>query len=150
MAFLPESIALEVVTPDRRVVEEAVEEVQVPGSQGYVGVLPGHAPLMSELGVGMLSYRKGINWFYLTAIRGFAEILGTRVTVLAERAERAEEIDVERARQAEARARERLAKIHDPEVDWERAQAALQRALVRVQVAAKAGGTLTVHHRPEV
>jgi F-type H+-transporting ATPase subunit epsilon len=148
--MLPESISLEVVTPDRRVVQEAVEEVQVPGSQGYIGVLPGHAPLMTELGVGMLSYRKGINWSYLTAIRGFVEILGDRVIVLAERAERAEEIDVERAKQAMERARERLAKIHEPEVDWERAQASLQRALARVQVAGKAGGTLAEHHRPEV
>ncbi len=147
--MLPESIALEVVTPDRRVVQEAVEEVQVPGSQGFIGVLPGHAPLMTELGVGMLSYRKGVNWFFLTAIHGFAEVLPDRVTVLAERAERAEEIDVERARQAVARARERLAK-HEPEVDWERAQAALQRALVRVQVASKAGGTLAEHNRPEI
>jgi F-type H+-transporting ATPase subunit epsilon len=148
--MLPESISLEVVTPDRRVVQEAVEEVQLPGSQGYIGALPGHAPLMTELGVGMLSFRKGINWFYLTAIRGFAEILGERVIVLAERAERAEEIDVERAQQAMARARERLAKVHDPEVDWQRAQAALQRALIRVQVATKAGGTFAGHHRPEV
>jgi F-type H+-transporting ATPase subunit epsilon len=148
--MLPESIALEVVTPDRRVVQEAVEQVQVPGSQGYLGVLPGHTPLMTELGIGMLSYRKGITWFYLTAIGGFVEVLADRVIVLAERAERAEEIDVERAEKAMARAKERLARMHEPEVDWERAQTALQRALVRVQVASKAGGIHTEHHQPEV
>lgn len=146
----PESIALEVVTPDRRVVQEAVDEVQVPGSQGYLGVLPGHTPLMTELGIGMLSYRKGISWFYLTAIGGFVEVLADRVIVLAEGAERAEEIDVQRAEQAMARAKERLAKMHDPEVDWERAQTALQRALARTQVAAKAGGIHTEHHQSEV
>jgi F-type H+-transporting ATPase subunit epsilon len=141
--MLPESIALEVVTPDRRVVQDAVEEVQVPGSQGYLGVLPGHTPLMTELGIGMLSYRKGTTTYYLTAIGGFVEVLADRVIVLAEQAERAEEIDVERAQKAMARARERLAKMHDPEVDWERAQASLERSLVRVQVAAKTGGIPT-------
>jgi F-type H+-transporting ATPase subunit epsilon len=140
--MLPESIALEVVTPDRRVVQEAVEEVQVPGSQGYLGVLPGHTPLMTELGIGMLSYRKGTSTYYLTAIGGFVEVLADRVIVLAEKAERAEEIDVERAQKAMARAKERLAKMHDPEVDWERAQTSLERALIRVQVAAKAGAEL--------
>ena len=147
--MLPESISLEVVTPDRRVVQETVEEVQVPGSQGYMGVLPGHAPLMTELGVGMLSYRRRGEWFYLTAIRGFAEVLAGRVIVLAERAERAEEIDVERARRAAARAEERLAHLLDPEVNWERAKAALERALVRVQVAAKAGGIHSQSRPPE-
>jgi len=148
--MLPESIALEVVTPDRRVVQEAVEEVQVPGSQGYLGVLPGHTPLMTELGIGMLTYRKGTRTFYLTAIGGFVEVLADRVIVLAEQAERAEEIDRERAERAIARAKERLAKMHEPEVDWERAQTALQRALVRVQVAGKAGGIPTEHHPPKV
>jgi F-type H+-transporting ATPase subunit epsilon len=140
--MLPETIALEVVTPDRRVVQDAVEEVQVPGSQGYLGVLPGHTPLMTELGIGMLSYRKGTSTYYLTAIGGFVEVLADRVIVLAEKAERAEEIDVERAQKAMARAKERLAKMHDPEVDWERAQTSLERALIRVQVAAKAGAEL--------
>jgi F-type H+-transporting ATPase subunit epsilon len=148
--MLPESIALEVVTPERRVVQERVDEVQVPGSQGYIGALPGHAPLMTELGIGMLSYRKGVSWFYLTAIGGFAEVLADRVIVLAEQAERAEEIDLERARQALARAQGRLAKMHEPEVDWERAQTSLERALVRVQVAAKAGGAFIEHPHPEV
>ncbi len=147
--MMPESISLEVVTPDRRVVQETVEEVQVPGSQGYMGVLPGHAPLMTELGIGMLSYRRRGEWFFLTAIRGFAEVLAGRVIVLAERAERAEEIDVERARRAAARAEERLAHLLDPEVNWERAKAALERALVRVQVAAKAGGIHTESRPPE-
>jgi F-type H+-transporting ATPase subunit epsilon len=143
----PEAISLEVVTPDRRVVQETVDEVQVPGSQGYLGVLPGHTPLMTELGIGMLSYRKGDSWSYLTAIQGFAEVLPASVIILAERAERAEEIDVERARRAAARAEAFLGKMHEPEVDWQRAQVALQRALARVQVAAKAGGIPA--HKPE-
>ncbi|HEV2388355.1 MAG TPA: F0F1 ATP synthase subunit epsilon [Candidatus Acidoferrales bacterium] len=148
--MLPESISLEVVTPDRRVVQEVVDEAQLPGSQGYLGVLPGHAPLMTELGIGMLSYRKGPAWFYLTAIEGYAEVLPSRVIVLAERCERAEEIDVERAQKAMARARERLARMHEPEMDWRRAQVALQRALARIQVAAKSGGAEPAErHRPE-
>lgn len=140
--MLPESLTLDVVTPERRVVEEVVDEVQIPGSQGYFGVLPGHMPLLTLLGTGMLAYRKGISWHYLTAIGGYAEVLPDRVIVLAERSERAEEIDLERARAARQRAEQRLARLHDPEVDWQRAAAALQRALVRLQVAtaAQAGG----------
>ncbi len=137
--MLPKSFTLEVVTPERRLVRESVHEAQLPGLDGYLGILPGHAPLLTELGVGMLSYRKAHQISHLTAIRGFAEVLPDRVIVLAEVSERAEEIDVSRARAARERAEGRLAKPGDPEADWERATLALQRALIRLQVAGKSG-----------
>ena len=140
MALLPEALELQVVTPERLIVHEEVHEVQVPGKNGYLGILPGHAPLLSELHLGELSYRKGTLWTYLSVFRGFVEVLPDRVIVLAEVAERGEEIDVERARQAQDRAQQRLQKP-DPDTDWDRAQLALQRALIRLQVAGKAGGT---------
>jgi F-type H+-transporting ATPase subunit epsilon len=138
MATLPNSLTLEVVTPERRVIEETVSEVQLPGLDGYLGILPGHAPLITELGVGELSYRKGEDAFYAAVIRGFAEVLPDRVIVLAEAAERAEEIDVDRARAALERAQKRL-KPDSGDTDWDRATLALQRALIRLQVAAKGG-----------
>ncbi len=137
--MLPEFLALEVVTPERRVIEETVSEVQLPGLGGYLGILPGHAPLITELGVGELSYRKGEDTFYATAIRGFAEVLPDRVIVLAEIAERAEEIDAKRAREALERAEKRLGNRGGGDTDWDRATLALQRALIRLQVATKGG-----------
>ena len=136
--MLPESLTLKVVTPERQVVDEAgVSEVQLPGAQGYLGILPGHAPLLTELGIGELSYRKGKEVYYATVIRGYAEVLPDRVSVLAEASERAEEIDVERARAARERAEKRLAKTDAADTDWDRATFALQRALIRLEVAAK-------------
>lgn len=143
MPLLPEALELHVVAPDRQVVREEVHEVQVPGRNGYLGILPGHAPLLSELQLGELSYRQGAVWHYLTVFRGFVEVLPDRVIVLAECAERGEEIDVARAREACARAEERM-KSQDPDLDWTRAQLALQRALIRLQVAGKAGGAAGV------
>ena len=97
--MLPDSLTLEVVTPERQLVRETgVIEVQLPGLNGYLGILPGHAPLLTEVGIGELSYRKGKDTYHATVIRGFAEVLPDRVAVLAEIAERAEEIDVDRAR----------------------------------------------------
>ena len=139
--MLPESLTLEVVTPERQVAHEQVLEVQLPGANGYLGILPGHAPLITELGLGVLSYRKDGATFYLTAIDGFAEVLGDRVIVLAERSETAEEIDADRARKAKDRAEKRLQKASDPDLDWSRASLALQRALLRLQVATKGGAT---------
>ncbi|HEX9428638.1 MAG TPA: F0F1 ATP synthase subunit epsilon [Candidatus Polarisedimenticolia bacterium] len=130
-------IHLEVVTPDKKVVAEMVDEVVLPGSQGYLGVLPGHAPLLTDLGVGELSFRRDGARHFVALAWGFAEILPERVTVLAEIAERAEEIDRERARKARDRALDRLRSRG--EVDFNRAQVALERALVRLQVAAHAG-----------
>jgi len=138
MAF--DALQLLLVTPDRRLVEEVVDEVQLPGLEGYLGILPGHAALLTELGVGEMSYRRGNETHYAAVIGGYAEVLPDRVTVLAEIAERAEEIDEDRARAARERAEKRLAKAGEPNTDWNRAAAALKRALVRLQVAAKGGG----------
>ncbi len=137
--MLPEFLQLEVVTPERQLIAESVNEVQLPGLDGYLGILPGHAALITELGVGELSYRKGKDTFYAIVIHGFAEVLPDRVIVLAERAERAEEIDINRARAARERAEKRLAQREAAEIDWDRATFALQRALIRLQVADKGG-----------
>lgn len=142
--MLPQFIELQVVTPERLLVHEEVHAVQVPALNGYLGILPGHAPLLSELRMGELSYRKGNLWSYLTVFRGFVEVLPDRVIVLAEVGERGEEIDVERAQAARQRAEERLKRPGDPDVDWSRAQVALERALIRIQVAGKAGAGVAV------
>lgn len=131
-------IHLEVVTPEKRVVAEIVDEVVLPGSQGYLGVLPGHAPLLTDLGIGELTFRRGGRRHYVALAWGFAEILPERVTVLAEIAERAEEVDRERAGKARDRAIERLTS-RGGDVDWDRAKVALERSLVRLQVAAHVG-----------
>ena len=136
--MLPESIELVVVTPERQLLRGKALEVQLPGESGYLGILPGHAPLITELGIGELSYHdaSGKESEHMAIIRGFAEVLSDRVTVLAETAERAEEIDLQRAKDALARAEKRLA-ANDPNIDWDRANIALQRALIRIQVATK-------------
>ncbi len=145
--MLPESLTLHVVTPERQLIEEAgVSEVQLPGLDGYLGILPGHAPLLTELGIGQLSYRKGRDTYFATAISGFAEVLPDRVAILAEIAERAEEIDVDRARAARERAEKLMARGAD--VDWDRATAALQRALIRLQAAAKGGAAASQGEQP--
>src|SRR6188474_3290417 len=107
---LPTKLLLEIVTPDRPLVREEVDEVEIPGAEGYFGVLPGHTPLLATLKVGELWYRKGAEKFYLSIALGFAEVLPDRVTILAELAERADEIDVARAEAARRRAEERIAK----------------------------------------
>ncbi len=145
--MLPDSLTLQVVTPERQLIEEAgVSEVQLPGLDGYLGILPGHAPLLTELGIGQLSYRKGKDTYFATAIRGFAEVLPDRVAILAEIAERAEEIDVNRARAARERTEKLMARGAD--VDWDRATASLQRALMRLQVAAKGGAAAAQAEQP--
>jgi len=134
-----DSIQLVVVTPVNQLLSETVTEVQLPGADGYLGVLPGHAPLITELGIGELTYKTANGQAGLLAIiRGFAEVLPERVSVLAEIAERPEDIDANRAQQALKRAQERIAAGGD--IDWERASASLQRALVRVQVVSKHQG----------
>jgi len=139
--MLPESIELVVVTPEKQLLRQTVKEVQLPGADGYLGVLPGHAPLITELGIGELSYHDmgGKESAHLAIISGFAEVLPDRVTVLAETAEFAQEIDIARAEAAKARAEKRLA-TGDTNLDWDRASVALQRALIRIQVARKHRG----------
>jgi F-type H+-transporting ATPase subunit epsilon len=134
---LPTHLTLEIVTPDRSVVTERVDEVELPGAEGYFGVLPGHTPLLATLKVGELWYRKGSEKFYLSIAFGFAEVLPDRVTILAEVAERSEEIDVARAEAARKRAEERVAKPA-PDIDFERARLALLKSMVRLQVATRA------------
>jgi F-type H+-transporting ATPase subunit epsilon len=128
------SIDLIIVTPERAVVHESVDEVQVPGAEGYLGVLPGHAPLFSELKIGEVGYRKNDTWFFLSVAWGFVEVQSDQVRILAETAERAHEIDMERANRAKQRAEERISKGGD-DIDYRRALVALQRALIRIQVA---------------
>jgi F-type H+-transporting ATPase subunit epsilon len=136
----PGQIQLEVVTPARRVLSAQVESIELPGKDGYLGILPGHAPLITELGIGMMSYLQSGQTHYLTVIEGFAEVLADRVIVLAEVSERAEEIDPARAQEAAKRAQERLAKSGSTEVDWQRAEVSLQRAITRQEVAGKSSG----------
>jgi F-type H+-transporting ATPase subunit epsilon len=128
---------LTIVTPERSLVDEKVEEIQLPGAEGYLGILPGHAPLFTELKVGELGYRKGSNWGWLSVAWGFSEVLPGQVRVLAETAERANEIDVERASRARERAEKRLTQ-GSQDVDYNRALVALERAVIRIQVSRKA------------
>lgn len=134
---LPAKVQLEIVTPDRSLVREDVDEVQLPGSEGCFGVLPGHTPLLATLKVGDLWYRVGQDRRDLAVAGGFVEVLPDHVTVLAQVAERAEDIDFARAEAARKRAEERLAR-RESDIDFERARIAMMRALVRLQVVSRA------------
>lgn len=136
--MLPKKINLQVVTPQMLLVEESVDQVQLPGLNGELGILPGHAPLLTELGLGELSFKREGATRRLAVFEGYAEVLSDRVIVLAEVGEKAEDIDLERAKSAVGRAEKRL-QTGDRDLDWTRAVSALQRALVRMQVAAKGG-----------
>ena len=130
-------LTLEVATPTRQVVAGTVDEVVVPGSQGYFGVLPGHAPLLATLGIGELTYRTGPTQLHLALTGGFAEVRNDKVIVLADSAERPDEIDRARAERARERAEQRLSGRSQGDVDHLRALAALTRALTRLQVAGR-------------
>jgi len=134
---LPTKIQLQIVSADRSLVNETVDEVEIPGYDGYFGVLPGHTPLLAVLHVGELWYRQGQEKHYLAIAFGFAEVLPDRVTILAQIAEAAHEIDLARAEAAKKRAEERMSR---PAVDMdaERARIALMKALIRLQVASRA------------
>ena len=136
IAPLPTQLTLQIVTPDRSVVTDQVDEVEIPGAEGYFGVLPGHTPLLATLKVGELWYRKGAEKVYVSIAFGFAEVLPDRVTILAELAEPADEIDVPRAEAAKRRAEERLASP-TPDLDFERARLALLKSVVRLQVSTR-------------
>jgi len=135
---MADTFQLEIVTPEKKVVEAKAEEAQIPGKNGYLGIMPGHAPLITELAVGEISYRENAgstaNDQRLAVAWGFAEVLPDKVTILAETAERPSEIDVDRARKAEERAEQRLTS-GDMSVDVERALNALRRAQARLDVA---------------
>lgn len=130
---LPSKIRLEIVTPDRLLLSEEVDEVTIPGSEGYLGILPGHLPLLTALGIGILSYHRGNQKFHFAVSGGFAEVLGDRVIVLAESVERPNEIDVKRAQEAKERAENRL--YSQKQINVEETMAALLRATTRLQVA---------------
>ncbi|MGA2203209.1 MAG: F0F1 ATP synthase subunit epsilon [Terriglobales bacterium] len=125
---------LEIVTPSRLLVKDVAEEAQIPGLSGYLGILPGHAPLITELAVGVITYKANGATHTLSVAWGFAEVLQDKVTILAETAERPQEIDIERAQKAKERAEQRL-KSNDLKVDYTRAEDALQRAETRLNVA---------------
>jgi F-type H+-transporting ATPase subunit epsilon len=134
---LPTKLTLEIVTPDRALVTEQVDEVELPGSEGYFGVLPGHTELLASLQVGELWYRIGQEKFYLAVAFGFVEVLPDHVTVLARVAEKSQDIDVGRAESAKKRAESRVASP-SPDMDFERARVALMKSLIRLQVASRA------------
>jgi F-type H+-transporting ATPase subunit epsilon len=131
---LPTHLRLEFVTPAQAIVHEEVDEVQLPGEDGSFGVLPGHAPMLAALSTGEMWYRKGNDRRYAFIDGGFAEVLPDRVSVLAQTAERAEEIDLQRAEAARRRAEEALAKPTAVDFDAERARIALLRAITRINV----------------
>lgn len=138
---LPNKLTLEIVTPERALVTTEVDEVELPGAEGYFGVLPGHTPLLASLHVGELWYRIGQEKHFLSIAFGFAEVLPERVTVLAQIAEKAEDIDVARAERAKQRAEEALAaakQAPQSDMDFERARVAMMKSLIRLQVATRA------------
>ncbi|SRR6266496_1738335 len=131
---MADNFQLEIVTPEKLVVKGSAEEAQIPGLNGYLGILPGHAPLITELAVGVITYRMSGETHTLSVAWGFVEVLPDKVTILAEAAERPQEIDVARAQKARERAEQRL-KSNDPQTDYTRAEDALQRAETRLKVA---------------
>jgi F-type H+-transporting ATPase subunit epsilon len=133
---LPKSLTLEVVTPAGLLLREEVDEVIAPGELGYFGVLPGHTPFLSTLGIGEITYRRGGDKHQLTCFWGFCEVLPDRVNILAEIGERAEDIDPGRAEAALARAAEKMKAIKD-EAGYNEAHLAYVRAVTRLAVARK-------------
>jgi F-type H+-transporting ATPase subunit epsilon len=133
---MSDTFQFEIVTPEKMVVKDVAEEMQIPGKNGYLGILPGHAPLITELAVGEISYRKSGQTYYLAVAWGFAEVLPDKVTILAETAERPQEIDVKRAEESMRRAEEAL-KNGKTEADFTHAEDSLKRAETRLEVAGK-------------
>jgi len=133
---MADTIQLEIVTPDRMIVSDTAQEIQIPGKSGYLGILPGHAPLIIEIAVGEITYRSGNETKHIAVAWGFAEVLPEKVTILAETAERAADIDVARAQAAKERAEARL-KQGGADLDYRREEDALKRAQTRIDVAAK-------------
>ena len=141
---MADTLELEIVTPDKLLVRTPAEQVQIPGKNGYLGILPGHAPLITELTIGEISYRQSGTTHYFAVAWGFAEVLPDKVTILADTAERAEDIDVPRAQAAKARADEALKRAaHD--LDFDATLYAQRRAEVRLEVASRAGRTAAAH-----
>jgi len=135
---MAELLKFELVTPQRKVVSEEVDEITATGTLGEFGVLPGHAPFLTSLKIGELSFKKGGTVYNLAVNSGYFEVVNDMVTVLVDSSERAEEIDLERAKRAQARAEEALKRLSQEDMEYKANEAALQRALIRMQVAAKA------------
>ena len=135
---MADTLHLQVITPDKKLVDEQTDQVQIPGKSGYLGILPGHAPLITELAIGEISYNVRGSMQVIAVSWGFAEVLPNRVTILADTAERAEDINVQRAEQAKAKAQEEL-RNPSQDMDYDAVNAALRRAEVRLDVAGKAG-----------
>jgi F-type H+-transporting ATPase subunit epsilon len=135
---MAELLKFELVTPQRKVVSEEVDEITATGTLGEFGILPGHAPFLSSLKIGELSYKKGGTVYHLAVNAGYFEVVNDVVTVLVDSSERAEEIDLERAKRAQARAEEGLKSVSQEDKEYKEMEFALQRALIRMQVAAKA------------
>ena len=135
---MADKITLEIVTPERQVLVEQADEVVLPSLEGYMGVLPGHAPLLAQLDVGEVSYRVGNQRHFLAVTGGFAEVLRESVSILATTCERAEEIDLERARKSRERAESGL-RLDASEQEFHRAATRLKRALCRIQVHDRSG-----------
>ncbi len=132
-------LAVEILTPSRILAQEQVDELNVPGELGYLGILPGHTALLTKLGQGELMYRQDEQRHYLALFGGYMEVRDDQVSVLADAAEKAEEIDRPRAEAARDRAEQRLRDFHGQEIDFDRARAALTRAMIRLQVASHRG-----------
>ena len=135
---MAELLKFELVTPQRKVVSEEVDEITATGTLGEFGVLPGHTPFLTSLKIGELSYKKGGAAYHLAVNTGYFEVVNDVVTVLVDSSERAEEIDLERAKRAHARAEEELKRLSQEDMEYKAMEAALQRALIRMQVEAKA------------
>jgi len=133
----PKHLQLVFVTPERAIAHDEVDEVELPLADGYAGILPGHAPLLSTLQIGEMWYRKGNEKTHAFVEGGFVEVLGDRVSILAQVAEKVEDIDVARAEAAKHRAEEQLTKPSVVEIDAERARIALIRAIARLQVSSR-------------
>lgn len=132
-AGLPTRIRLDIVTPERLILSEEVEAVTFPGSEGYLGILPGHLPLLTTLGIGILVYQRAGKRYHFSISGGYAEVLPDRVIIMPQTAERPEEIDIDRARSSKERAEKRLGSKES--IDVERAMGSLLRAVSRLQVA---------------
>ena len=132
---IPTHLRLEFVTPERALAHDEVDELQLPGEEGYFGVLPGHAPLLAALRTGEMWYRKGRDVHYAFIDGGFAEVLPDRVSIMAQVAERAEDIDIHRAEAAKRRAEDVLSKPSAADADAERTRIAMLRAITRLNVA---------------
>ena len=141
---MADTLHLQIITPDKLLVREDADSVQIPGKSGYLGILPGHAPLITELMIGEISYTQKGTTQYLAVAWGFAEVLPDKVTILADVAERAEDIDVKRAQEAKAKAEEALRQA-GPDLDYDAVQYALRRAEVRLEVAGRVGRATAAH-----